>query len=99
MEFPWQAAIVTAGTRMPKCGSTVLNDRFILTAVSPSQGEKLDCSIQNHSISNFTQAHCFYFDDAKPSDIEVLTHAYILDLTKKENARDVALGCGHFYDN
>lgn len=68
-EFPWQAAIVYEGTRQPKCGSSVLNDRYILTAT-----------------------HCFFFDKMQAHEIEVLIHAFVLDLTKKDNARDVALG-------
>ncbi|CAL8137161.1 unnamed protein product [Orchesella dallaii] len=31
-EFPWMAALVTAGTRKPFCGGTVINNRFIVTA-------------------------------------------------------------------
>ncbi|OXA41864.1 Plasma kallikrein [Folsomia candida] len=31
-EFPWQTAIILAGTRSPMCGGSVINDRFILTA-------------------------------------------------------------------
>jgi len=31
-EFPWQAAIVFAGTRQPTCGGSIINDRYILTA-------------------------------------------------------------------
>ena len=31
-EFPWQAAIVFTGTRSPKCGAAIINDRYALTA-------------------------------------------------------------------
>ncbi|ODM92213.1 Coagulation factor X, partial [Orchesella cincta] len=31
-EFPWQAAIVKPGTRIPFCGGTLINSRYILTA-------------------------------------------------------------------
>ncbi|CAL8129049.1 unnamed protein product [Orchesella dallaii] len=31
-EFPWQAAIVKPGTRIPFCGATLINNRYILTA-------------------------------------------------------------------
>ncbi|XP_021957380.1 serine protease 27 [Folsomia candida] len=68
-EFPWQAAIVYAGTRQPKCGASVLNDRYILTAT-----------------------HCFWFDGMQADEVEVLIHAYILDMTKKDIAKDVKLG-------
>lgn len=31
-EFPWQAAIVLSGTRKPKCGASVINTRWLLSA-------------------------------------------------------------------
>ena len=31
-EFPWQVAMVKAGTRMIRCGASLINDMYILTA-------------------------------------------------------------------
>ncbi|OXA50915.1 Plasma kallikrein [Folsomia candida] len=88
-EFPWQAAIVYAGTRQPKCGASVLNDRYILTAVLTNfmmgGNFKLNLAI-------FLQTHCFWFDGMQADEVEVLIHAYILDMTKKDIAKDVKLG-------
>jgi hypothetical protein len=39
-----------------------------------------------------TAAHCFWFDDKKPDDLEILVHATLLDMTKKKGAKDVKLG-------
>ncbi|ODM96894.1 Transmembrane protease serine 6 [Orchesella cincta] len=36
-EFPWIAALVTAGTRKPFCGGTIINNLFILTAAHVTQ--------------------------------------------------------------
>lgn len=65
-EFPWQAAIVYAGTRQPKCGASVLNDRYILTAVLTNfmmgGNFKLNLAI-------FLQTHCFWFDGMQGNNI------------------------------
>ena len=31
-EYPWQAAIVSKGSKTPYCGGSVINDRYVLTA-------------------------------------------------------------------
>lgn len=46
----------------------------------------------NYYLSFSFQAHCFWFENKQPKELEVLLHALLLDMTKVENAKDVELG-------
>lgn len=60
-EFPWMSALVAAGTRKPFCGSSIINNRFILTAAHCFKGPYMKAK----NINVLINAHKMEFTESK----------------------------------